>query len=154
MRSKSLEFIVGLFMLLGLAGLALLAFKVSGLTDFGNHHYYKLIAEFDNIGGLKARAPVTISGVKIGRINSIQIDPETFRAKVVLYINNDMHDLPDDTSASILTQGLLGSNYISLTPGFSKENLKPGDHIQTTHSALILENIVGQIMYSLKDDKK
>lgn len=154
MRSKSLEFIVGIFMLIGLAGLALLAFKVSGLTEFGNSNYYRLNAQFDNIGGLKVRAPVTVSGVKIGQVASIRIDPKTFRANVVLNIEKNMNDLPVDTSARILTQGLLGSNYISLTPGFSKAILKPGGEIETTHSALILENLVGQIMYSLKGDKK
>lgn len=153
-RNKTLELVVGLFMLAGLLGLILLAFKVSGLADVGNRHHYDVTAEFDNIGGLRVRAPVSISGVTIGRVSSITIDPETFRAKVILEINDSMNKLPMDTSASILTQGLLGSNYISLTPGFSDHSLKAGSAIQTTHSALILENLVGQLMYNLKNDKK
>jgi len=142
-------------MLAGLLGLIILAFKVSGLTQIvGNNNYYSVTAEFNNIGGLRIRAPVSVSGVTVGRVNSISLDPLTFRAKVVLQINNHFNQFPRDSSASILTEGLLGSNYISLTPGFDTVSLKAGDVIETTHSALILENLVGQLMYSLKNDSE
>lgn len=153
MRSKIIDFIVGLFILAGFLGLLLLAFKVSGLTTaIGNNHYYRVVAEFDNIGDLSVRAPVSVSGVTVGRVSSIQLDPITFRAKVNLQIDNRFNQFPRDTSASILTQGLLGSNYISLSPGFDQTSLKSGDVIETTHSALILENLIGQLLYNLKGD--
>lgn len=154
MRSKIMDFVVGLFILAGLLGLIFLAFKVSGLTvaAVGNHNFYTVTAEFDNIGGLSVRAPVSVSGVTVGRVNAIQLDPTTFRAKVTLQINSKFHAFPRDTSASILTQGLLGSNYISLSPGFDTSALKAGDVIETTHSALILENLIGQLLYNLKGD--
>lgn len=152
MRNKAIDFIVGIFMLAGLLGLILLAFKVSGLTDFvGTHDYYDVTAEFSNVGGLRVRAPVSVAGVTIGRVNQISLDPITFRAKVLMQIDKHFNELPKDSSASILTEGLLGSNYISVTPGFDNTVLKAGDYIETTHSALILENLVGQLMYSLKN---
>lgn len=150
MKARTVEFIVGIFMIAGLAALILLAFKVSGLASFGTGKYYTLTAQFDNIGDLKVRAPVSISGVRIGQVSAISIDKNNFRAKVTLQIENKMNTLPIDTSASIFTQGILGSNYISLTPGFEQQNLKNGDRIETTHSALILENLIGQLIYNLK----
>lgn len=153
-NNKIIDFVVGLFILAGLLGLIFLAFKVSGLTvaAVGNHNFYTITAEFDNIGGLSVRAPVSVSGVTVGRVSAIQLDPTTFRAKVTLQINNKFHQFPSDSSASILTQGLLGSNYISLSPGFDTTTLKSGSVIETTHSALILENLVGQLIYNLKGD--
>lgn len=153
MRNHWLEVGVGFFIIVALCGLLFLAFKVSGLTQLGNGHYYVLKADFDNIGGLKVRAPVSVSGVTVGRVSNIQLDPQTYRASVTLQINNGYKDLPDDTSASILTQGLLGSNYISLSPGFDQKMLQPGGRIETTHSALILENLIGQLMFNLSGDK-
>ena len=151
MRNRVIDFVVGLFILAGLLGLILLAFQVSGLTTVGNSNFYTVSAEFDNIGGLSVRAPVSVSGVTVGRVSLIQLDPVTFRAKVILQINTHFNQFPRDTSASILTQGLLGSNYISLTPGFETSVLRGGDVIETTHSALILENLVGQLIYNLKN---
>lgn len=139
-------------MLAGLAALILLAFKVSGLANFGANHYYTLTADFDNIGDLKVRAPVSISGVRIGQVSHIAIDKNNFRARVTLQVTKKMNTLPIDTSASIFTQGILGSNYISLIPGFERQNLKNGDKIETTHSALILENLIGQLIYNLKEN--
>jgi phospholipid/cholesterol/gamma-HCH transport system substrate-binding protein len=155
MRSRWLEFGVGLFIIFGLLGLVFLAFKVSGLTSVGDGHTYVLRADFDNIGDLKARAPVTVSGVKVGRVSDIVLDPQTYRAEVIMQINDHYKDLPVDTSASIFTQGLLGSNYISLSPGFEQQMLQPNARIETTHSALILENLIGQLMFNLTNkDKK
>lgn len=154
MRNYWLEFSVGLFIIVALCALLLLAFKVSGLTtDMSDSQYYTIQANFDNIGGLKVRAPVTVSGVKVGRVSNIQLDPQTYRATVTLQINNGYKNLPVDTSASIFTQGLLGSNYISLSPGFENQMMQPGAKIQTTHSAIILEDLVGQLMFNLTNDK-
>ena len=155
MRNHWLELGVGLFIIAALCALLFLAFRVSGLsTDPGDKDYYIVTADFDNIGGLKTRAPVTVSGVKVGRVSNIQLNSQTYRATVTLQINNNFKDLPVDSSASIFTQGLLGSNYVSLSPGFENQMLRPGDRIQTTHSALILENLIGQLMFNLTNDKK
>lgn len=153
MSNRTIEILVGLFMVAGLLGMLLLAFKVSGLTRLGTANYYMLTAEFDNIGGLKVRAPVRASGVKIGYVGNIVIDPATYRAKVTLKINNTIKNLPIDTAVSIFTEGLLGSNYISVSPGFDTAILKPNDQIQTTHSALILENLIGQLLFNMKSGK-
>ena len=150
---KIMETLVGLFMILGLVALVFLALKVSGLTVFSSKEtYYQVIAEFDNIGGLKVRSPVMIAGVAIGEVEDISLDQQSFRAKTVLSIRND-HQLPIDTSANIYTQGLLGSNYVSLTPGYADSNLKDGGVIETTQPAIVLEKLIGQFLYSLKGDK-
>jgi len=154
LRVRTIEFLVGLFMIAGLAALLLLALKISGFAEIGKSSSYMVIAEFDNIGGLKVRAPVSVSGVAVGRVSSITIDKNNFRALVKLQIDSKINTLPIDTAASILTQGILGSNYISLAPGFEQANLKNGDRIETTHSALILENLIGQLIYSLKSSDK
>jgi phospholipid/cholesterol/gamma-HCH transport system substrate-binding protein len=153
MRNHWLEVGVGFFIIVALCGLLFLAFKVSGLTQLGSSHYYVLKADFDNIGGLKVRAPVSVAGVKVGRVTSIELDPQSYRATVIMQINEGQ-DFPVDTSASILTQGILGSNYISLSPGYEQQMLKPGGRIETTHSALILENLIGQLMFNLSNNKK
>lgn len=155
MHHKVIDFIVGLFILAGLIGLIFLAFKVSGLTtNISSHRAYTVTAHFDNIGDLSLRAPVSVSGVTVGRVSRIQLDPKTFRAAVTLQISHRFSQFPRDTSASILTQGLLGSNYVSLIPGFSEHYLKSGDQIESTHSALVLENLIGQLLYNLKNSKK
>ncbi len=154
MRNHWLEVGVGIFIIAALCGLLFLAFKVSGLTNKGDNHYYVLRADFDNIGGLKIRAPVSVSGVKVGHVSAIVLDPQTYRADVIMQISKHYQDLPVDTSASIFTQGLLGSNYISLSPGYESKMLKPGGRIETTHSALILENLVGQLMFNLTNGNK
>lgn len=150
-RHRLLELIVGLLIIAGLAALAFLAFNVSA-ASMSTNSYYTLTAEFDNIGNLKVRAPVSVSGVRVGDVASITLDPITFRARVILHIEKQYNVFPEDTSASILTQGILGANYISLTPGFDQQNLVNGDQIETTHPALILENLIGQLIYSLKSD--
>lgn len=153
MRPHWLEFSVGIFIVVALCGMLFLAFKVSGLTSVGDGNHYIVRADFDNIGNLKVRAPVTVSGVKVGVVSAIRLDPQTYRAVVTLDINDGYKDLPVDTSASIFTQGLLGSNYISLSPGFEQKMLQPNGRIETTHSALILENLIGQLMFSLTNKK-
>jgi phospholipid/cholesterol/gamma-HCH transport system substrate-binding protein len=99
------------------------------------------------------REPVAVSGVKVGRVAEIELNPKTYRAEVILQINSGFKDLPVDTSASILTQGILGSNYVSLSPGYEQQLLQPGGRIETTHSALILENLIGQLMFNLSNNK-
>lgn len=153
MNTKVIEVVVGLFIIAGAIALLFLAYRVSSFSNFSGSNFYTVTAEFDNVGDLKVRAPVSIAGVNIGSVKDIVLDPQTFRAKVVLAISRGDMNLPADTSASILTQGLLGSNYISLIPGFSPENLTPGGQIETTRSAIILENLIGQLMYSLTGDK-
>lgn len=152
MRIKALETIVGLFMLAGIVALVVLALQVSGLsTTYMGDHGYTITANFDNIGDLKVRAPVTISGVRVGQVTGIKLDKTTFKAVVSMQINPNQDAIPSDTSASIFTQGLLGSNYISLTPGFDTAFLKNGAEITDTHPALILEDLIGQLLFSLKN---
>lgn len=151
MRNKTIvEIFVGLFMLAGIAALVILAFKVSGLTNLHGKNTYYITADFDNIGGLKVRAPVSLAGVVIGEVDSINLDPNTFRAHVLLAIDKNVNNIPTDTTASILTQGILGANYISLTPGFDNTYLKNGGQIESTRSAIILENLIGQLLYNVK----
>lgn len=153
MGQKALETWVGFFILLAIAGLVMLAFQVSNLTLHQGGNTYDVKAQFDNIGDLKVRAPVTVAGVKVGQVSSIVLDPKNYRATVVLRLNQSANYIPNDSSASILTAGLLGSNYISLSPGFATEFLKQGDVIDETHSAIILEQMIGQLLFSVNKDK-
>lgn len=146
--SRTLEIWVGLFVALGLLALFVLAMRVSNLNDFREPEGYTLTAYFQNIGGLKVKAPVTLAGVRIGRITGIELDQESFTAKVTLAIAPQFNQLPDDSSAAILTSGLLGEQFIGLEPGGSDMYLKGGDRIEYTQSALVLENIIGQFLYS------
>jgi phospholipid/cholesterol/gamma-HCH transport system substrate-binding protein len=150
---KSIETLVGFFILLALAGLVMLAFQVSNLTTYQSSDTYDVKAQFDNIGDLKVRAPVTVAGVKVGQVASIALDPKNYRATVILRLNRSANYIPNDSSASILTAGLLGSNYISLAPGFADQFLKAGDSISETHSAIILEQMIGQLLFSVNKDK-
>lgn len=154
MHNRVISILVGLFMLAGLVGLLILAFEVSGLTGFSDHDFYQLTAEFDDIGSLKPRAPVSIAGVTVGRVQSIHLDNETYRAKVTLQIDKKFNQIPVDSAASIFTEGLIGSNYIHIEPGLDMTMFKPGGKIETTHSALILENLIGQLLYSFKSSSE
>lgn len=149
-NTKIVEILVGIFMLLAFVSLLMLLIKVSGLSQLESSGAYAVTANFNNIGGLKSRAPVMIAGVTIGRVTKIVLDKNTFEAKVTIAINEADDTIPADSSASILTQGLLGSNYISINPGFAEKFLTNGSVITTTHSALILENLIGQFIFSLK----
>lgn len=152
-NKRILEIIVGVFMLAGLAALFVLAFKMSSLSQYSGAETYQVTALFDDIGDLKVRAPVTISGVRIGEVSDIILDTKVMRAKVVLLIDKKENALAVDTSAKILTAGLIGANYISLIPGYADEVLKDGSEITETQPAIILENLIGQLMYQLKDKK-
>ncbi len=146
---RTLELWVGIFVALGLAALFVLALRVSNLNDFTGQDGYEVIAEFQNIGGLRVRAPVTMAGVKVGQVKSIELDEQSFLARVVLSIDPRYDELPDDTSASILTSGLLGEQFIGLEPGGSPMFLEDGDEIMLTQSALVLEKIIGQFLYNM-----
>lgn len=154
LSKRSVEIIVGFFMLAGMLALLVLAFRVSNISQYSRHNTFRVVSFFDNVGDLKVRAPVTISGVRVGEVRSIGLDPKTLRAKVVLAIDKKEDNLPADTSAKILTAGLIGANYISLAPGFEEENLKDGGQILETQSALVLENLIGQFIYRLDSKDK
>lgn len=154
MKQRAIDFMLGVFLVTAMLGLLFLAFRVSDLSMENKAQFYMVTAEFDNIGGLKVRAPVAISGVRIGEVTEISLDKNNYRAKVTLRINRQYDNLPIDSSANIFTQGILGSNYISLVPGFDEQNLQNGSRIETTHSALVLENLIGQLVYSLKSDSQ
>ena len=148
MTSKGLEIGVGLFVALGLAALLMLAMKVSNLSESSGDAGYELTARFDNIGGLKVRSPVTMAGVRIGRVSEIGFDGRTYEAVVTLTINSKYDRLPADTSASIFTAGLLGEQYIGLEAGGAQKFLQNKDEIKLTQSAVVLEQIIGQFLYN------
>ena len=147
MGKKSIETLVGLFVLLGIAGLVFLSLKAANLTSFSTGETYALQARFDNIGGLKVRAPVRSAGVTIGRISSIAFDPQTYQGVVTLQIDRNL-EFPRDTSAKILTSGLLGDQYVGLEPGADEKMLGAGDVIRQTQSAVVFENLIGQLINS------
>lgn len=146
MNSRTVEVLVGLFMLLFLLAMAVLVLKVSNLTSLTGNDGYELNASFENIGGLKVRAPVTAGGVRVGKVSRIEYDSETFQANVVLTIREEFKSFPEDTTASIYTAGLLGEQYIGLDPGAEEVLLEPGDEISLTQSALVLERLIGQVL--------
>ncbi|NPA72819.1 MAG: outer membrane lipid asymmetry maintenance protein MlaD [Gammaproteobacteria bacterium] len=145
-RQTKIEIGVGAFVLISLLSLAVLAFQVSNFTGWKDRPTYQVSALFDNIGGLKVRAPIKLSGVVIGRITSIEVDPASFKARVSMKIDQGFNELPMDTSASILTSGLLGDQYIGLEPGGDEEVLMNGDEIEMTQSAIVLEELIGQFL--------
>lgn len=148
MNSRATEILVGLFMLLFLAAMFVLAMKVSNLTSLNSPDGYTLTANFENIGGLKERARVAASGVRVGEVTSIIYDPETFEAIVTLSIESTYAEFPLDTTASIYTSGLLGEQYIGLDPGAEEDLLKNDDEITLTQSAIVLERLIGQVLFS------
>lgn len=154
LSQRTIETFVGLFVLVGILFLMILAFKVSGLTSFFKKEGYEVVAEFDDIGQLKVRGPVKIGGVNIGEVTKIKLDPQSYRAKVTLLIDARVRDIPDDSSASILTAGLLGDNYIAITPMYSTQFLKEGSVIAETHSAMVLEKMIGQFLFNIGQSDK
>ena len=151
MSKKGIETLVGLFVLLGLVALTFVALKAANLASFGQRNGYTLQARFDNIGGLKPRAPVRSAGVTVGRVVSIQLDPKTFQGLVSMEIDPDLR-FPKDSSAKILTAGLLGDQYVGLEPGAAEANLVAGATITQTQSALVLENLIGQVLFNMAAD--
>jgi phospholipid/cholesterol/gamma-HCH transport system substrate-binding protein len=148
MQRSSLDLWVGFFVLAGLVALVFLSVKVANLgTAFSNTSSYRVEADFDNIGGLKVRAPVKSSGVVVGRVESIALDSKTFEAIVTIHIDS-RYQFPKDTFASVLTSGLLGEQYIGLDAGGDDVKLKDGDKILKTQSAVVLEKLISQFMFS------
>ncbi|MGH8279735.1 MAG: outer membrane lipid asymmetry maintenance protein MlaD [Gammaproteobacteria bacterium] len=147
-QTRSIEISTGFFILLGFVALFFLATQTTNIKAYGDTGGYNVSAQFTNVGGLKVRAPVTMSGVSIGRVTSIRLDPRTFNAVVSMNISTRFNQIPDDSSASILTSGLLGEQYIGIGPGGSETVLKNGSKIQQTQSAIILENLIGQFLFN------
>lgn len=154
LNKRMVELLVGLFILAGIIAVFVLAFKVSGFSKYSARNTYHVNAIFDDIGDLKVRAPVTIAGVRVGEVDGISVDNKTFKAKVGLRIDKRQNQLPQDTTAKILTAGLIGANYIELIPGYEQDYLKNGYEIVDTQPAIILENLISQFVYKIKDDKK
>ena len=151
MNKNGIEIGVGLFVLLGLAALLFVALKAANLTSFGQADTYTVTARFDNIGGLKARAPVRAAGVVIGRITGIQLDAKTFQGVVTMEIER-AYQFPKDSSAKILTAGLLGDQYVGIEAGGEIDHLAPGATIKQTQSAVVLENLIGQFLFNKAAD--
>jgi phospholipid/cholesterol/gamma-HCH transport system substrate-binding protein len=147
MQRKSLDLWVGMFVLLGAAALFFLAMKAGNMSSLSFDTTYPVITKFDNIGGLKPRAPVKSAGVVVGRVGSIGFDDKTFQAVVTLNLDST-YKFPKDSSAKILTAGLLGEQYIGIEPGGDTNNLAAGDRIKMTQSAVVLENLISQFLYS------
>lgn len=146
MNKTVLDLWVGIFVIAGVAALLFLALKVGGMTAVNTSNSYEVVARFDNIGGLKPRAPVKSAGVVVGRVANIQFDNETYEAAVTLRLDK-RYAFPKDTSAAIMTSGLLGEQYIGLEAGGDDQMLKDQDRIFLTQSAVVLENLIGQFIY-------
>jgi phospholipid/cholesterol/gamma-HCH transport system substrate-binding protein len=145
--------LVGLFVAAGIAGLFFLSLQVSHLSSFSDKDSYTVTARFENSGGLKVKSPVSAAGVKIGQVTGIRFDPKTFKSVVTMSINSEFNSLPEDTTASIFTAGLLGEQYVSLDPGGSDDFLKEGSDIDITQSAIILEKALGQFLFKSAEEK-
>ena len=152
MTRKAIETTVGLFLLIGVAAMIWLAVKVGNWSP-PTTDGYEVTARFDNIGGLTVRAPVTLAGVTIGRVASIGIDADDYSAHIILQIDQAHNNLPTDTSAAILTSGLLGAQYVGLDPGAEETYLKDGDQIEITQSAVVLEHLIGQILIRTAEEE-
>jgi phospholipid/cholesterol/gamma-HCH transport system substrate-binding protein len=150
LQSKAVETTVGAFVAMGLAALFVLAMRVSNLSfaSLGDDAYYEVRAEFENIGGLKVRSPVKMAGVTIGRVAAIEFDSNTYNAVVVMRIDKQYSRIPADSGANIYTAGLLGEQYIGLSPGGSEAFMAPGAVITQTQSAVVLEQLIGQFFYN------
>ena len=154
-HTSTQDTLVGLFVASGIVGLFFLAMQVSNLSSFSDEDGYTITARFENSGGLKIKSPVSAAGVKIGKVSAISFDPKTYESVVQMRINTKYNTLPDDTTASIFTAGLLGEQYVNLDPGGSDEYLKNDGKIEITQSAIILEKAIGQFLFkSAAEDKK
>jgi phospholipid/cholesterol/gamma-HCH transport system substrate-binding protein len=147
LRRKTIDIWVGVFMIVGLAAIAFLALKVAAANSFTSGATYQVKAKFDNIGGLKVRAPVKSAGVVVGRISAIVFDNEAFAAEVTMSLER-RYQFPRDSSAKILTSGLLGEQYLALSAGGDSAVLADGDTLKITQSAIVLENLISQFLYS------
>lgn len=147
MQQNKSDVWVGLFVLIGAVALVFLALQSANLLSLNFQQTYTVTARFDNIGGLKPKAAVKSAGVVVGRVNAITFDDKTFQASVAMNMES-RYLFPKDSSLKILTSGLLGDQYIGIEAGSSEENLKAGDRVTATQSAVVLENLIGQFLYS------
>jgi phospholipid/cholesterol/gamma-HCH transport system substrate-binding protein len=147
MQRTTMDLWVGLFVIAGIGALLVLALKVGNLGTYSADESYRLVGNFENIGGLKVRAPVKSAGVVVGRVTDIQFSSETFDALVIMNIDS-RYQFPKDTFASILTSGLIGEQYIGLAAGGDEVALKDGDKIMKTNSALVLEEMIGKFLFN------
>lgn len=148
MQARVIEIWVGIFVAAGMAALFMLAMKVSNISTFSDVDGYEVVAKFENVGGLKKTSPVTMAGVRIGRVSDIGFDNNTYQAVVRLKIAKEYNKLPIDTTAGIFTAGLLGEQYIGLEAGGEEKFMKNDDEIKITQSALVLEQVIGQFLFS------
>jgi len=153
MNTRLVEITVGLFVVVGFAAFFMLAMNVSNLITYESNEGYQVSARFDNIGGLKERSPVAVGGVRIGKVAKIEYDNESYEAVVTMDIEPQYNRFPIDSSAGILTAGLLGEQYVGLEPGAEEEFLVAGGEITVTQSAIVLEEVIGQFLYSKADEK-
>jgi len=151
-QTRSIEIGTGLFVLLGMSALFFLTTQTTGGETFSATETFEVEARFENVGSLKAKAPVSMSGVTIGRVTSVSFDPQTLDAKVMFVIDAQYDAIPDDSDASILTSGLLGSQYIGLQAGGSEFYLEDGSEILFTQSAIVLENLIGKFLVNSGSD--
>ncbi|ARU89728.1 outer membrane lipid asymmetry maintenance protein MlaD [Pseudomonas sp. M30-35] len=156
MQNRTLEVGVGLFLLAGMLALMLLALRVSGLAMGSNDDSYKVYAYFENIAGLTVRSKVTMAGVTIGKVVAIDLDRDSYTGRVTMEVDKMVNNLPEDSTASILTAGLLGEKYIGISVGGEEEVLKDGGTIHDTQSSLVLEDLIGKFLLNSvnKDDSK
>jgi len=152
-RQLKVELWVGVFVLMTLVSLVVIALQVSNFNSWKEKSSYQVTALFDNIGGLKVRAPVKISGVVVGRVTGIEVDSQTYQARVTMDVFSEFNELPIDTSGSILTSGLLGDQYIGLEVGADEELLQHGDQLDLTQSALVLEELIGQFLVKFSESE-
>jgi len=153
-QNLAVEIGTGLFVLLGIGALFFLTTQTTGRNDFSNTDTYTVEARFENVGSLKTRAPVAMSGVTIGRVTGIEFDGASLEAVVTLVIDSRFDQIPDDSDASILTAGLLGSQYIGLQAGGSEIYLEEGSEILFTQSAIVLENLIGKFLVNSGSDEE
>lgn len=147
-QTRSVEIGTGLFVLLGMSALFFMTTQTTGGDNFSADETYQVEAYFDNVGSLKSRAPVAMSGVTIGRVSSVTFDPDRLQAKVVFEIDSKYGAIPEDSDAAILTSGLLGSQYIGLQAGGSDVNLTDGSEVFFVQDAIVLENLIGKFLVS------
>ena len=152
-QTRSVEFGTGLFVLLGIGALFFLTTQTTGGDDFNASEVYEVQARFQNVGSLKRRAPVSMAGVTIGRVTGVAFDGESLEAVVTFVIDEQYDKIPDDSDASVLTSGLLGSQYIGLQPGGSDLYLEDGSEILFTQSAVVLENLIGKFLVRDADEQ-
>lgn len=152
-HSKTQDTMVGLFVAIGIAALFYMALQISNLGSYSSSESYIISARFQNAGGLKVKSAVSVAGVKIGRVSSIRLDNESHEAVVEMKIDAQYNNLPDDSSASIYTAGLLGEQYINIDPGSSEDYLKDKSKLDITSSAIVLEEMIGKFMMNKAEGK-